>query len=212
MDAIALNQLIEQCAVGVAPTTMAAIVKVESGGNPYAIGDNTSKSRVSPTPKTAHEAATIALDLLRKGHSLDLGLAQINSNNLKGYKVSVQDIFEPCTNLKVGSKILSTFYTKSAQVYGHGDISLFHALSAYNTGSFFRGPGYVEKILNAAGSKASTRKVSWSQASPKSTKKSAVHHPQQRYTLPMYAPIIAFSHIESSDNNSSSNDILTVTD
>jgi len=210
MDAIALDQLIQQCAVGVAPSTMAAIVKVESGGNPYAIGDNTARSRVTPSPKSAHEAARVALELLRLGHSLDLGLAQINSKNLKAHGVSVEDVFEPCTNLKVGSTILSNFYLKSVEKYGVGEVSLFHALSAYNTGSFYRGPDYVGRILSAAGSKASISKVAWKQSGPSSQSK---QRQQSQYTYrPYYSPIIAFSHVENDDSSlpSNGNSILAI--
>jgi len=212
MDGLILDQLIQECATGVAPSTMAAIIKVESAGNPWAIGDNTARGRVTPTPRNAHEAATKALELLRLGHSLDLGLAQINSNNLKAYGVSVKDVFEPCTNIKVGSKILSNFYAKSVEKYGPGDVSLFHALSAYNTGSFYRGPSYVMRILNAAGSKANISSVSWKQTGQKSY--STRPRASQSITVrPFYAPIIAFSHVEDSPSEETpSNGILAISE
>lgn len=211
MDGFILDQLIQECATGVAPSTMAAIIKVESAGNPWAIGDNTARGRVTPTPRNAQEAAAKALELLKLGHSLDLGLAQINSNNLRAYGVSVKDVFEPCTNIKVGSKILSSFYAKSVQKYGPGDVSLFHALSAYNTGSFYRGPSYVMRILSAAGSKASISNVSWKQAGPKPLSRSKSS--QFITARPFYAPIIAFSHVEDNPSEeSSSNGILAISD
>lgn len=181
-----LDNLIHQCALGVAPSTMAAIIKVESGGNPWAIGDNTAGGRVSPTPRNIDEAAARALELIRLGHSIDIGLAQINSNNLKAYGVSVRDVLEPCTNIYIGSRILSNFYLKSVEKYGPGEVSLFHSLSAYNTGSFYNGPKYVLKILNAAGSKASISMVSWRQPASK---------PDYRKTNQQFifnSPIIAF--------------------
>lgn len=163
MDFATIDNLIQQCSTGVAPSTMAAIIKVESAGNPWAIGDNTTKTRVTPTPKNAEQAIAIATALISRGHNLDLGLSQINSANLKAYKVSVRNIFDPCTNIKVGSSILSNFYIKSVAKYGPGEKSLFHALSAYNTGSFFKGPNYVAKILKAAGSSASISNIAWKQ-------------------------------------------------
>lgn len=195
MDYSDLESLIQQCASGVAPSTMAAIIKVESGGNPWSIGDNTAGGRVLPTPRNINEAAAKALELLKQGHSLDLGLAQINSNNLKAYGVSVREVFEPCTNVNVGSKILSKFYFKSVEKYGHGDVSLFHSLSAYNTGSFYKGPNYVLKILRAAGSKASISSVSWKQPVLKSNYKRT---DQQLVFTPLNSPIIAFHHIDHS--------------
>lgn len=198
IDAIAIDSLLQQCATGVAPSTMMAIIKVESGGNPLAIGDNTTGKRVSPTPRNADEAAAIALELLRQGHNLDLGLAQINSSNLSAYRVSVREVFDPCINVAVGSNILSTFYFKSVQKYGYGEVSLFHALSAYNTGSFFKGPNYVSRILAAAGSKANISSVAWKQPPSKLTgsKKN-----QQLIFKPFNSPIIALNNPNASSSN-----------
>lgn len=46
----ALAALIHRCAPDVRPSTMAAIVRVESGGNPFAIDDNTVNRRPKVTP------------------------------------------------------------------------------------------------------------------------------------------------------------------
>lgn len=197
MDFTTIDTYIQQCSTGVAPSTMAAIIKVESAGNPYAIGDNTTKSRVMPTPKNAEQAIAVATELIQKGHNLDLGLSQINSANLKAYKVSVKDIFDPCTNITVGSSILANFYTRSVAKYGVGEKSLFHALSAYNTGSFYKGPNYVAKILKAAGSSASISNVAWKQAPAKTayakgTKRADSYQVNN-------SPILAIGYAESID-------------
>jgi len=215
MDAVSIDQLIQQCAAGVAPSTMAAIIKVESGGNPLAIGDNTTKSRVSPTPKTIDEAAAIALDLISKGHNLDLGLSQINSSNLKAYKVSVREIFEPCINVSVGSSILSKFYLKSVAKYGPGETSLYHALSAYNTGSFYRGPGYVAKILKAAGSNASTSMIAWKQPVANSSPLILAGGKSRSNVKanPSQSPIIAIGYAEAEDGTMKrGNEIIAISD
>ena len=198
MDFATIDTLIMQCATGVAPSTMAAIIKVESGGNHLSIGDNTTRSRVTPTPRTIDEAVAIAMTLINQGHNLDLGISQINSANLKTYKVSVKDIFDPCTNITVGSSILSNFYIKSVAKYGQGETSLFHALSAYNTGSFFRGPTYVSKILKAAGSNASIAKVAWKQPTP-STTYAPLRSGRAKYYKVNNSPIMALNFAESLD-------------
>lgn len=212
MDAFAIDQLIKQCASGVAPSTMAAIIKVESAGNPWAIGDNTTKSRVTPTPKSAEEAVIVATRLIAMGHSLDMGLSQINSTNLKAYGVSVKQIFDPCTNISVGSAILSNFYKKSVAKYGPGETSLFHALSAYNTGSFFKGPTYVNKILKAAGSSASTAHVAWKQPAQATKYASSGHSKRKNYHY-QSAPIMALNFAESLDGKMMpANEIMAITD
>ncbi len=91
-------QLIVQCAPQVAPITMAAIVQQESGGDSLALHDNDSG-------KTYHlgslyEAAQMAGDLIRLGHSVDIGLAQINSKNLPALGLTMDQVLDPCTNVR----------------------------------------------------------------------------------------------------------------
>jgi type IV secretion system protein VirB1 len=146
---LALAALIRHCAPAVAPSTMAAIVQVESGGNPLAIGDNT--TRRSYYPRDRATAERLARRLLDAGHLLDLGIAQIDSMNFAGYGVTAQTIFDPCTNLNVGGRILSGDYTFAAQRYRDGQVALRHAIGMYNTGRLNGGARYIARVLAAAG-------------------------------------------------------------
>lgn len=149
MDFAALAEL---CAPNVAGETIAAIVSVESAGNPFAVGVNGGK--LSRQPQSKEEAIAWAEDLLAQGFSIDLGLAQINSGNLKALGLTVAETFDPCTNLQAASYLLSDNYARAVTVKGEGDAALVAALSAYNTGDFERGVnnGYVAKVAAQAGS------------------------------------------------------------
>jgi type IV secretion system protein VirB1 len=140
---------LQSCAVGVAPRTMAAIVSVESGGQPLAIYDNdTHRSYAFADRRQAQSTAT---QLLAAGHNVDLGLAQINSSNLAGLGLSAENVFDPCTNLRAGAAILRRAYASAAQRFGPGQVALRHALSAYNSGSLFAAPQYARRVVAAAG-------------------------------------------------------------
>lgn len=148
LNLLLLSSLAAQCGPSAAPITTMAIIRTESGGNPYAIGDNS--TRKSHYPASKKEAVQLARSLLSRGHNLDLGLMQINSRHLKPRNLSLDEIFDPCRNIGIGTTILAEFY----QANDHGeprDIVIFKALSAYNTGSAWRGPGYVNRILRTAG-------------------------------------------------------------
>jgi type IV secretion system protein VirB1 len=144
--------LIHQCAPNVAPETVQAIIRVESGGNPYAIGVN-GPIHQKPHPKNAQEAIYWAKYYMNLGYSVDLGLMQINSGNLKGLGLTLSQVFDPCINLKAGSRILSRGYAGAAKRYGPGQTALKAALSAYNTGNYERGfhNGYVAKYFPGNG-------------------------------------------------------------
>jgi type IV secretion system protein VirB1 len=146
---LALAALIRHCAPAIAPSTMTAIVRVESGGNPLAIGDNT--TRRSYYPHDPASAESLARRLLDAGDLLDVGIAQIDSMNLAGFGVTVHTIFDPCINLSVGARILSDDYTFAAQRYGDGQVALRHAIGMYNTGRLNGGARYIARVLAAAG-------------------------------------------------------------
>jgi len=62
------------------PETIAALAETESGRNPLAVYDNT--TRRTYAPDSQREAAALTRTLIGQGHSLDLGLMQINNANL----------------------------------------------------------------------------------------------------------------------------------
>ncbi|WP_434716402.1 lytic transglycosylase domain-containing protein [Paraburkholderia sp. A3RO-2L] len=154
--------LLAQCAPNVHWSTMSAIVKVESSGKAYALADagpldvpySERKNMVhSYFPGSLDEAAQLARNLIANGHTVSLGLAQVNDRNLDRYGLTVEQVLDPCTNLATGAKILTSFYRKAAKQYGAGQHALEAAISAYNSGSFERGVsnGYVGQVYAAAG-------------------------------------------------------------
>lgn len=142
------DQMIHECAPGVGVNTMRAIVRVESHDDPWALYDNTARQRFRPS--SLAEAAQIAARRIAKGHSVDMGLAQVNSTHLSRFGASPADALDPCTNLRMASRVLTENYWRAASRVGQGPQALLQALSAYNTGSLTRGGRYVGKVLAAA--------------------------------------------------------------
>jgi type IV secretion system protein VirB1 len=138
-----LMEMISVCAPLVAPVTIAAVVQHESGGNPLAVHDNATGA--SYRPKTETEAIALAKRLIAKGHSVDLGLGQINSSNLSWLGQSVETIFDPCANLAAMQRVLLAAWKQSG---GH----LPGTLSIYNTGkaTSAKGAGYAAAIYARA--------------------------------------------------------------
>lgn len=146
-----LSQLIETCAINTHPKTVKAVIRVESAGNYLAIGVNGNlKLRKAQNPKDAAQLAQYAIS---KGYSVDIGLMQINSNNIRKFGLSLEEAFNPCTNIRLGTKILSSNYSNAVDYHGEGQGALKAALSAYNTGSMTKGfrNGYVGKYYKRKG-------------------------------------------------------------
>ena len=134
-----LITLIATCAPMVAPITMKAIVLEESRGHPYAIHDG--KTHRAIFPKTREEAIATARRLVAAGHRIDAGLAQINSENWDWLGLSPETVFDPCTNLAAGERVL-------IDAYARAPFSVDAAISRYNSGDAERGVrnGYVSRV------------------------------------------------------------------
>ena len=144
--------LLQTCAPHVHQQTMAAIVKTESGFKPFSIGINKSQVKLVRQPANKQEAVTTAKWLISNGYNIDMGMAQINSANMKRLGVSVEDLFDPCKNVSAGAKILLNNYVDAFKKIGEPQNALRAALSSYNTGNATAGikNGYVAKVTAAS--------------------------------------------------------------
>ncbi|NOT90023.1 MAG: transglycosylase SLT domain-containing protein [Lysobacter sp.] len=116
------------------------VVRVESSYNPYAIG--VVGGRLVRQPKNLPEALATVRMLEGRGFNFSIGLAQVNRYNLDKYGLdSYEKAFEPCANLKAGSRILAECYKRADGDWGK-------SFSCYYSGNFSTGfrQGYVQKI------------------------------------------------------------------
>ncbi|MEA3641959.1 MAG: lytic transglycosylase domain-containing protein [Lamprobacter sp.] len=134
-----LITLIATCAPMGAPTMMKAIVLEESRGHPYAIHDG--KTHRAIFPATRDEATATVRRLIAAGHRIDAGLAQINSENWSWLGLTPETVFDPCTNLAAGERVL-------IDAYARAPFTVDAAISRYNSGDAERGirNGYVSRV------------------------------------------------------------------
>lgn len=142
-----IEALILACAPNVEPSTIRAVIEVESAGDPLALNVNRDTGAVRLLATDLVEAIELAKAEIAAGNSVDVGLMQINSRNLERLGYTIEQIFNPCTNIRAGDRILSEAYWRAASKQGEGQDALRAALSAYNTGDFARGlaNGYVDR-------------------------------------------------------------------
>lgn len=156
MMPVDFSVLAQQCAPSVHLSTLQALVKIESGFNPYAIG--VVGGHLARQPRSRAEAAATAHALEAAGWNYSMGLAQVNRANLRAYGLNSDSVFDPCANLRAGGAILSDCYQR-ASVGGAGPQDAVRgALSCYYSGNFtrgfktdFGGTSYVQRVAaNAA--------------------------------------------------------------
>lgn len=151
LDPPTLLALASACAPAIAPSTLLAVARAESGLDPLAIGVNGPRaSRI--VARTLPEAVAAAERLAAEGRNFDLGLAQINVRNLPWLGLSLEAAFDPCRNLAAAGAVLSRGYRQGVATAGPGQGALRIALSLYNTGHPARGfaNGYVARVTGRA--------------------------------------------------------------
>ena len=152
--------LARRCAPGAPPDTLLAIARTESGLYPNAISINRPRSSakyagyrdgeivLSRQPENKMEAARWVRWLAAHHLTVSIGLMQVNAEIAPRFSVSADELFDPCTNLRVGSAILIAAYSDLARDMGEGFAALDAALSCYNTGNSIAGfrNGYVASV------------------------------------------------------------------
>jgi type IV secretion system protein VirB1 len=171
------------CAANVAPVTLEAVMRVESGGNPLAINVNHLLGP-QPHPITLADAVATAKSYVARGYSVDLGLMQVNSRNLGALGTTIEQVLDPCANVRAGAAILTANYAEAVRSRGEGQGALQAALSAYNTGSFYRGfaNGYVARYYGPGGVPALAGGVQQAVLTAAAAKHAAPPPPPNPYT------------------------------
>jgi len=156
--------LAQSCAANVPVSTLEAIARTESALYPYALsinrphqlarrqGWNRGTIALERQPASLEEAIAWTKWLLAQGITVSIGLMQVNIENAKNLGLTVEQLFEPCANLRAGATILSKIYAVAARAQGEGFPALDIALSFYNTGTSHIGfqNGYVRQAKSNA--------------------------------------------------------------
>lgn len=144
--------LAHACAPAVHVTTLAAVVRHESGFDPLAIGINSNPPRTI-RPKTRQDATAHARQLIARGVDFDAGYGQINVRNWQRLGLTPETIFDPCANLNAAQQLLVDCYQHAVKVHPPGQPALYATFSCYNTGNLSKGfkNGYVAHVLAAGG-------------------------------------------------------------
>ena len=158
------NELAARCAPRGALDTLQAVALTESALHPFALslnypatvaaynGLHNQEVYLSRQPETLAEAIHWTRWFHSHGYTVSIGLMQINSENAARYGVTVRQLFDPCTNVAIGARMLGEIYS-TTQHSGKPDVnSLMSTFSAYNSGTFTTGlkNGYAATVMRKA--------------------------------------------------------------
>ncbi len=101
-------------------------------------------------PRTLTEARAWTRYLTNRGRTVSIGLLQVSSEHISSLGVTWDQLFDPCTNIRVGARLLTAYYRQAATVLGEGQEALQYALSGYNSGFPLVGfsNGYVDSVVH----------------------------------------------------------------
>jgi len=153
--------LAQRCAADVPVITLRAIARAESAFRPYAPSPNYPKRAAAEQglhgggmflarqPRTLDEARAWTRYLVNRGKTVSIGLLQINSEHAANLGLTWDQLFDPCTNMRIGAHLLTAYYRQAAAVLGDGQQALQFALSGYNSGFPLVGftNGYVDSLV-----------------------------------------------------------------
>ena len=171
----AIIDLVAQCASGVDPLILKSLIVQESANHPYAIHDGyTHKAHF---PDTKKQAVALAKQLRAKGHRLDLGLTQINTQNFKWLNLSIESAFNPCTSIKASSTVLKDAMKRTPDIRKQ--------LSIYNSGkkNSVMGLRYADAILKRAGKTPRVKRTRKQVSHKKSTLKNNDNKATARFVI-----------------------------
>ena len=150
-----ISTQVHNCSPSHYANLMTRIVRVESDGNPFAIG--VVKARLARQPVNLSEATATAKALIDSKYNFSIGLAQINQIHFSGLGWSNQlaEGFNACNNIAAGALILDKCFTKARQYHSQRGVDFDPstiskmAVSCYYSGDLFLGGklGYVNKVM-----------------------------------------------------------------
>jgi type IV secretion system protein VirB1 len=153
-----------RCAPGAPPDTLLAIARTESDLNANAVSINRPNAAarragysdgqlvLTRQPRDRREAVSWLRWFGFHRYTVSIGLMQVNSEMAELFHLKPEQLFEPCTNIRVGAAILISVYTDLAREMGEGYSALDAALSFYNSGDLITGfrNGYVANVYEHA--------------------------------------------------------------
>jgi type IV secretion system protein VirB1 len=104
----AVLSLVMQCSPGLDPKLLTGFAQQESGYDPLALHINRMPPGwLQPHAQSAADAQQIAARFIADGHNVDLGMMQINSQNLGLLGLGLADAFDPCRSIAAAGKLIA---------------------------------------------------------------------------------------------------------
>lgn len=126
-----------------------AMIDLGSQNKPLMVSVVGGETKTFPTEAAA---TNFANNELQQGHSINIGLMQISNRWIEPYHLSVGDMFKPCKNMVIATRILNDLHDQCLSIKRTPAITDMQAcaLSMYETGDPQQGADFASKIMTQA--------------------------------------------------------------
>ena len=133
-----LDVFMETCSVGVHPDTVALIVEHVGPPNLNLLRILTAGGDVvTAAVENQRDGINKTIRELEKGSVVSVGVMQVSSDYWLEYDVNVFDMWEPCTNITVGTTIFANEYVSVLERTGNETEAMKHSLKQYLESNLF---------------------------------------------------------------------------
>jgi len=137
------------CSLAADNSMTQAMVEIGSQNKPLMVSVAGGETKTFPTEAAA---TAFASKEVAQGHSINIGLMQIPSRWLEPYHLSMSDMFRPCKNMVIATRIVNDMREQCLVTKRTPAITNMQAcaLSIYQTGDPEQGIEYANKVLEYA--------------------------------------------------------------
>jgi len=162
-----IDTFIETCTSGVHPTTVAAIIELVTGADPFLMTVLPANGKYYRA--AAEDVQTVVrkgIKEIEQGGEVSVGLMQVSSHYWLDYDVTIMDMMDPCTNIQVGTSLFATAFKRHFKLDGDSDRAMRFALKEYVESNLFEGGSEAVNTVFGATRDSNTNLVvdrsSWS--------------------------------------------------
>ncbi len=159
-----IDTFVDTCTNGVHPETVIAIIEFVTGRDPYVMTMLAADGkRISASTENRREAIRKSIEYIEADIPISVGLMQVSDRYWLEYDVTVMDMLEPCTNIRVGTTILKRQYLEAVNDVGLNNHAMRIALSRYfESNQYGDGEVFTTKLLGGEKTRRVVDKSSWS--------------------------------------------------
>ena len=133
-----IDTFIETCSSGVHPDTVAAVVEIVTNREPFVFTVLPAKGkRIQGSARDRDTVIRKGSEHIEAGGMVSVGLMQVSSKYWKKHDVTIMDMMDPCTNIRVGTSLLKSAFVNAKLAQKDNGEAIAYAIEIYINGNLY---------------------------------------------------------------------------